>query len=99
MKLIAQIAGGILLAGFISWVLWLTAIAGLPTTTLDLSHMPASLPKPSTRISRPAPAIPWCENYVQRAKGERHCLENAPRAEYRVEPATLEPRHLTPMAH
>jgi hypothetical protein len=84
MKLVVQIACGILLAGFVSWVFWMTVIVGVvksvPHTTLDLSHVirpSGPLVLPAVNVAPPAPPPRAdCVNFVQKANGERSCLEN-----------------------
>ena len=95
MKLVAQIASGILLAGFLSWIFWMTVIVGvaksIPHTTLDVSHIVSSRGPivPRAIVAPPAsPPRPECVNFVQKANGERHCLENV------RDSTTLPPKHI-----
>lgn len=103
MKLIAQIAAGILLAGIVSTLLWLgilnaavSTIPAIPTKTIDMSHVITErglFPAPQAGTRRRLLA-PSCENFIEKANGERHCLENAPIAEIRIERNTpAQPPH------
>jgi hypothetical protein len=86
MKLIAQIAGGILFAGVLSWLFWFSiltaAVPAIPKVTADISHALHSEGPLPTSASAPAPlerVIPTaadCKNFVQMTGGTRHCLND-----------------------
>jgi hypothetical protein len=88
MKLTIQIAGGILLAGLISWIFWMALFtAAAPQIAAEACALFPTVIIP-TQTSRPTPPSPKCENFVQMESGDRHCLENQ-HPEWRIEPATL----------
>jgi hypothetical protein len=93
MKLTLQIAGGIFLAGVVSWIFWLSIFAAAaPQIAQSLPHFIPSSTGPVIHLP-PAPAIPrqsTCENFVQMTNGERHCLENQ-HPHWSIESAALPP--------
>ena len=105
MKLVIQIACGILLAGFVSWIFWMTVFVGAATkitAPLNISHpvrtvspVPNVVSHAQSEVRREVPPVQSdtvqataCTNFVQKANGERHCLENA------RDSATLSPMHV-----
>jgi hypothetical protein len=103
MKLVAQIAGGIFFAGVLSWIFWLSIFAAaVPKITAEANRafqLPAINFRALGPLSKPSPQVRVeCVNFVQMVNGERRCLESAPRAEYRIEPATLPQTQFRPTA-
>jgi hypothetical protein len=98
MKLIAQIAAGIVLAAILSWLFWLWVFASaIPKTTVDVSRIldpTRAAPFPTTPTqpqAAPNPnAAPTCVNFVQMTHGERHCLANTANTPHRAPPTTLQ---------
>jgi hypothetical protein len=85
MKLVAQIAGGIFLAGLVSWIFWMSILAAaVPTVTKDVSQVlrmptrPIQTQAAATIAIDQTPLIVTahidCINFVQMQNGERHCL-------------------------
>ncbi len=81
MKLMLQIAGGIFLAGLISWIFWMTILAAAAP------HVAAAIKKalPETQITAPpgsaardrvTPTTPSCVDFAEKANHEKHCLED-----------------------
>ena len=100
MKLIAQIAAGIFLAGAISWVFWLSIFAAAaPEIAKSLPHFVPATPTiiPSAPLER-TPKKAVCVNFVQMANGDRRCLENQ-HAEWRIESAALPQPQPRPTEH
>jgi hypothetical protein len=78
MKLVFQIAGGILLAAVLTWVMWLGIFAAaVPIVVKQLPAVPRAISvglPPGIRVW-PVAVVPVpCRNFVQMASGERRCL-------------------------
>jgi hypothetical protein len=92
MKLTLQIAGGIFLAGVVSWIFWISIFAAAaPEIAQSLPHFIPLTNAPGRVPSAVAAVIPrqsTCENFVQMTTGERHCLEDQ-HPHWAIESATL----------
>ncbi len=85
MKLVLQIALGILVSGVVPTLLWLGIFAAAVPRVIQPVQVVVDAPRPLRSVSRYVPPVSACVNYVQMQGGERRCLENLPRAEIRLE--------------
>ena len=89
MKLVLQIAAGIFLAGFFSWLFWIGVIAGAVASAPEIPKIqvkafpqaPRAAYGPTvtygpTTTQPQAPRPVDCANYVQMQGGEKHCLDS-----------------------
>jgi hypothetical protein len=83
MKLVAQIAGGIFLAGLLTWVFWMMIFtAAAPKIAAEVNRaMPRQLLVEISNSEKgnklDTPLVVQCKNFVKMASGERHCLEES----------------------